>query len=84
MPLLVERLEQLYAQMWDDYLSGRLPQPDLTNFAIYTAIGDSLDPVIDEGPDLGPYEQRYETALAYHQSLAPIPFDGRLNGAVRR
>ena len=42
-PLLVARLEALYEQMWDEYLSGRIPEPDLTNLAIYDEIGSELD-----------------------------------------
>lgn len=81
MPLLVTRLELLYERMWDDYLSDRLPKPDLTNLAVYNAIGDELDHETVEIPDLQGYERQYAIALAYRDSLSPIMPDGRL---VRR
>ena len=77
-PLLVARLELLYEQMWDDYLSGRLPEPDLTNLAVYNAIGDEIDHETAEVPDLQTYERRYATALAYRNSVSPIMPDRRL------
>jgi predicted O-linked N-acetylglucosamine transferase (SPINDLY family) len=78
MPLLVTRLESLYEQMWDDYLSGRLPEPDLTNLAVYNAIGDESDCEAAEVPDLEAYEGQYVIALAYRNSLSPIMPDRRL------
>ena len=77
MPLLVTRLEALYAQMWDEHLSGRIPEPDLTNLAVYADIGARLDHEA-EIPDLHTYEQRYATALAYRDSISPVPPDRRL------
>jgi predicted O-linked N-acetylglucosamine transferase (SPINDLY family) len=77
-PLLVTRLESLYEQMWDDYLSGRLPEPDLTNFAVYNAIGDEIDHETAEFSNLQTYERQYAVALAYRNSVSPLAPDCRL------
>ncbi|WP_130469812.1 tetratricopeptide repeat protein [Candidatus Magnetaquicoccus inordinatus] len=42
-PLLVERLEELYAHMWQEYQGGRLPRPDLANLGIYQEIAIERD-----------------------------------------
>jgi hypothetical protein len=81
-PLLVTRLESLYEQMWDDYLSGRLPEPDLTNLAVYNAIGDEFDHEAAEIPDLQAYERHYALALAYRNSVSSIVPDRRLWNAA--
>ena len=78
MPLLVERLEMLYEQMWDEYLSGMIPIPDMTNFSLYNEIGAEIDHEAAEVLDLQSYEQRYTAALARRDSLSPIPHDRRL------
>ena len=78
MPLLVNRLEALYQQMWDDYLSDRLPEPDLTNLGIYHAIATELDSATPHIQDLAAYEQRYVTALRYRHSVSLVPPDCRL------
>jgi predicted O-linked N-acetylglucosamine transferase (SPINDLY family) len=77
-PLLVKQLEALYEQMWDDYLSGRLPEPDLINIAVYNAIGDEIDHETADVPNLETYERQYEIALAYRNSVSPIMPDRRL------
>jgi predicted O-linked N-acetylglucosamine transferase (SPINDLY family) len=78
MPLLVTRLEALYEQMWNEYLSGRIPEPDLSNLAVYNEIGGEFDCEPAEVLDLQAYERRYATALAYRDSISPIPRDRRL------
>lgn len=77
-PLLVTRLESLYAQMWDDYLSGRLPEPDLINLPIYDEIGIELDQEAAGFLDQQAYEQAYTNALASRHSATAIPADRRL------
>ena len=78
MPLLVTRLETLYQQMWDDYLTDRLPEPDLTNLGIYHDIGAELGDATADVADLRTYEHRYTNALAYRHSISPLPHDSRL------
>lgn len=43
MPLLVRSLDQLYRQMWHEYLDGDLHQPDLANLDEYLEVGMALD-----------------------------------------
>lgn len=76
-PLLVARLEALYQQMWGEYLSGQIPEPDLTNLAIYDEIGSGLDHEAARILDLPTYEQQYRNALRYRHSLSPLPPDRR-------
>ena len=78
MKLLVTRLEALYKQMWNEYLTGRIPVPELSNLAIYADIGGGIDFEFPDGPDLQAYERHYVTALAYRDSVSPIPPDRRL------
>lgn len=42
-PSLVAHLEELYAQMWEDFKQGNLPRPDLSNLNIYQEIGIERD-----------------------------------------
>jgi predicted O-linked N-acetylglucosamine transferase (SPINDLY family) len=78
MQLLVNRLEELYDQMRNEYLAGEIPVPDLRNLAIYADIGGGFDFEPADGFDLQAYERHYVTALAYCDSVSPIPADGRL------
>jgi predicted O-linked N-acetylglucosamine transferase (SPINDLY family) len=73
-PRLVRELEQLYAQMWQDYCRGALPVPDLTNLPLYDEIGCEAD---HETP-AGFTEDAYRTQLEYRHATASLPADGRL------
>ncbi|MBF0183975.1 MAG: tetratricopeptide repeat protein [Magnetococcales bacterium] len=42
-PLLVKRLEELYANMWQTFRQGRQPRPDLANLGLYQEIGIERD-----------------------------------------
>jgi hypothetical protein len=64
--------------MWDEYLSGCIPEPDLTNFAVYNAIGGELDHETTGCPNLQDYERKYAIAVAYHDSVSSVPPDRRL------
>lgn len=83
MKLLVTRLEALYEQMWTDYLTDRLPRPDLNNLAIYADIGGGFDFEPADGSDLQACERHYKNALTYRDSVCPIPADLRLWGGSR-
>ena len=78
MPLLVTRVEAFYELMWSEYLNGYLPVPDLSNLAIYADIGGGFDFELADGPELQAYERHYTVALAYRDSVSPIPPDRRL------
>jgi predicted O-linked N-acetylglucosamine transferase (SPINDLY family) len=77
-PALARHLEALYESMWDDYSAGRLPQPDLTNLALYREIGREQDQDMVGFLSLTDYHARYRQALAYRNSFAPFPLDRRL------
>ena len=76
-PLLVEKLEELYRGMWEDYRSGRLPKPDLNNMDAYHDIGVRLhvdDPTLP-GSEL---RSRYRKELeAWHETW-PLTANSRL------
>ena len=78
MPLLVARLESLYQQMWNEYVAGRNPRPDLSNLQLYHEIGSGRDHEPADPPDQAGYEQSYTTSLAYCDAIAPLPRDCRL------
>ena len=42
-PLLMSHLENLYNDMWEDFMNGRLPQPDLSNLDVCGEIAVSID-----------------------------------------
>ena len=77
-PKLVRHLEGLFADMWDDFQSGKLPLPNLTSLEIYHEIGADLHQNnVDSFPDRE-YFDFYQRQLAYRHSISPIPPDSRL------
>jgi predicted O-linked N-acetylglucosamine transferase (SPINDLY family) len=78
MPLLVQRLEQLYRQMWSDFENGNLPRPDLANLDVYLEVGsqtgyDDIDVQIIED-----YAAWWRKKLDQRHQFRPIPSDHRL------
>lgn len=74
-PLLVRSLEALYDGMWEDFRSGQLPVPRLTNLPLYEEIG--LDLLAgQEGESIAP--ERYAAEIAVRAAHEPVPEDGRL------
>ncbi len=71
---LVRHLEDLYAQMWQEYCRGALPVADLTNLPLYADIGGTAP----EGLTPGELRGWYETQLAYRDSVAKLPPDTRI------
>jgi predicted O-linked N-acetylglucosamine transferase (SPINDLY family)/Flp pilus assembly protein TadD len=78
MPLLVSSLERLYAQMWDEYKSGQLPRPDLSNVDIYNEIGIELDNNDVELLAVKDYNGLYRQKLAERHEFCYIAADRRL------
>jgi hypothetical protein len=70
-PRLVANLESLYEIMWNDYVNGHSPVPDLANFAAYDEIGATFVHEADEIIDLPAYERRYARALAQRELVSP-------------
>jgi hypothetical protein len=77
-PVLVRNLEALFEQMWNDFHSGALPVPDLTNLDVYNDIGIELN-LEEVGLLTDPaYLRRYEEKLELYNSVYPMSADGRL------
>jgi hypothetical protein len=64
--------------MWNEYVAGRNPQPDLTNLSIYHEIGGGRDREPADVSDQQGYERGYTSALAYCDAISPVPRDCRL------
>jgi predicted O-linked N-acetylglucosamine transferase (SPINDLY family) len=77
-PKLMRHLEDVYRQMWSDFESGRLPQPQLGNLDIYHEVGRGLD---HEGMELlneEAYRAVYADRLTARNAFDPIAVDNRL------
>jgi hypothetical protein len=81
MPLLVRRLEQLYALMWRRCEGGTLPRPDLTNLEVYLEVAEGVDHEAIEVGGIEDYRGWWVTRLAKRHAVRPIPPDRRLCGA---
>lgn len=77
-PLLVRSLEDVYARMWDEYIQGKMPRPDLTNLDVYGEIGVALDQDDVELLAVPDYEERYRAELAKRDEYGYLPPDARL------
>ena len=77
-PLLVKSLEGLYDRMWEEFRTGALPVPDLTNLAVYEEVGLGL---VEgrEGESIAP--ELYAAALDRWAVHEPLPEDDRLRSA---
>ncbi len=75
---LVHHLEGLYADMWNEFQTGKLHQPKLTNLEIYQDIGSYLHQNDVDHLEIHEYLDLYRRQLAYRHSFSPIPSDGRL------
>lgn len=76
--LLVRSLEDLYKQMWNEYVSGKLPQPDLANLETYLEVGDDFDHDKIEMLAVENYEELYRNSIERRHKYYPIPADTRL------
>jgi predicted O-linked N-acetylglucosamine transferase (SPINDLY family) len=77
-PLLVSSLETLYAGMWDEYVQGRMPRPDLSNLDVYNDIGIALDRDDVELLAVPDYLDRYRRALVAKNEFCYLRPDSRL------
>ena len=82
-PLLAARLEALFAQMWDDARSGRLPRPDLSNLDLYFEIGIGLDRDDVEMASVSDYRALYFDAIGARDRICLVRPDDRLWPAGR-
>lgn len=76
-PKLVQSLESLYKQMWSDYESGSLPQPDLTNLDVYLEIGSKQDHDAMEVLALDDYEGWWAQNISKRHHHRPVQTDHR-------
>lgn len=77
MPLLVSKLEELYARMWSAAESGTLPRPDLSNLREYLEVGSDLDPDAIEVQTLPDYRAFWLDRLRRRHEHRPIARDDR-------
>jgi predicted O-linked N-acetylglucosamine transferase (SPINDLY family) len=78
MPLLVRRLEHLYASVWRRFAAGYLPRPDLANFETYLEVGEAADHEAVETGVIEDYRGWWMTRLSQRHAVRPIPPDRRL------
>jgi len=78
MPSLVSHLEGLYREMWKDYESGQLPQPNLANLAALLDIGCHTKPDELEVQSIRDYNQWWLEKIARRNKSRPIGMDPRL------
>lgn len=74
-PGLVSGLETLFDRMWEEFRTGQLPVPRLTNLACYEETG--LDLLIGREGETIPAED-YAAELALWDTAEPLAPDGRL------
>jgi predicted O-linked N-acetylglucosamine transferase (SPINDLY family) len=77
-PRLVEKLEELYRQMYAEYAAGQLPQPRLDNLEAYLEVGSSLQPDVLELQSVVDYEGLWGQKLAARHRHRPLSVDSRL------
>ena len=77
-PMLVQRLEGLYAGMWADLEAGTLPRPDLTNLDAYLEVGIAQDYDAFETLAVKDYAAWWRAKLARRHAFRPIAPDQRL------
>jgi predicted O-linked N-acetylglucosamine transferase (SPINDLY family) len=77
-PRFVRHLEDLYRQMWSDFIRGALPSPDLRNLDVYHEIGLGLDVENSDLLSNEAYLALYEQKLAQRHDSYPIYPDMRL------
>jgi predicted O-linked N-acetylglucosamine transferase (SPINDLY family) len=77
-PLLVAKFEELYREMWADFMAGRLPKPNLANLEIYNDIGVELDRDDTEMLQVRDYEELYKAKLLHKGDFHHLCDDTRL------
>ena len=76
--MLVERLEDLYRGMCNDYRKGNLPRPELGNLENYLEAGIEHDHEAQELLAMADYEGFYKAKLARRHLSRPMKADSRL------
>jgi len=76
--LLVQRLEELYTVMANDYHGGELPRPNLTNLSAYHEAAIEQDHETQEMLTVDDYETSYRSRLLRLHRSRPLQADQRL------
>jgi predicted O-linked N-acetylglucosamine transferase (SPINDLY family) len=76
-PALVNHLEQLYQQMWQQFEKRSLPRPDLTNLDAYLEVGNQVDHEETDVQSMVDYQGWWIDRLAMRHSVRPIAPDHR-------
>jgi predicted O-linked N-acetylglucosamine transferase (SPINDLY family) len=82
MPLLVRRLEQLYASVWRRFHAGTLPRPDLANVETYLEVGEAVDHEAIEVGAIEDYRGWWIARLLQRNAVRPVYPDRRLCGSA--
>ena len=77
MPLLVRSLEQLYAEMWQAFQRGKLPQPNLDNLDVYLEVGANARADEEEAASPHDYIAWWKSRLLKRHHKRPIRPDQR-------
>jgi predicted O-linked N-acetylglucosamine transferase (SPINDLY family) len=77
-PKLVRCLEALYAEMWSDFTSGKLPRPDLTNLDAYLEVGIEHAHETEEVLAIKDYQGWWRERLQRRNLVRPLQPDTRL------
>lgn len=77
-PLLVQRLEGLYQEMWTQREGGQLPRPDLANLDVYLEVGCSVTHDDMEVQTIKDYHGWWMENLAKRHKFRRIDPDRRL------
>ncbi len=78
MPLLVRRLEALLAAVWDRFLAGDTPRPNLVNLDAYLEVGEATDHEDQEVGAIEDYRGWWTARLAERHVVRPVQPDARL------
>ena len=78
MPRLVQSLESLYRQMWNDFNCGRLPRPTLANLDVCLEVGSQVNHDDLEVQTIAEYENWWLARLGQRHKFRPIEPDCRL------
>lgn len=76
-PALVSGLEQLFGEMWQDFLNDRLPRPRLTNLDRYADVGVDVN-IEGAAVDVANLHAQYAGRFARLNAIYPMEPDGRL------
>lgn len=72
---LVRHMEQVFAQMWDEYSSGTLKRPELANLDTYRDLFVGMDHEAVDRMSNQEYDDFYRRRIAYRNAFSPYSYD---------